>query len=799
MQDFEQFAEELPHIAWTLAPDGAIHYVNRRWREYTGLTAEETAAPDAWSRITPAEDIARVGPLWQHALSTTTPFVTEHRLKPATADASEFRWNLIHVVPVREAAGSLRGWIGTATDIHDRRAAEEALRESEEFLRRIIDSSDDCIKLLDLDGRLLFLSSNGAQQLGIDDLASVIGTDWTEFWPDDGTRAQARAAVEAARNGRTERFEGFLPKTDDGTPKWWNVVVSTISGANGQPERLLVSSRDITRRRRDAEALQRSEAAHRALANAVPTTVWSAGADGAIDYVNARWTDYTGLSLEDSLGYTWGALVHPEDVEDTVAAWQRSVAERRAHHHTFRLRRASDGAYRWHVAHAIPMLGPDGEIVRWYGTTTDVDAEKRAEQRQRFLLAGSSILSSSLDPETTLENVARIAVQTIARFCYVDLTDDDGRLQRVAFAHSDAIAPGDLAAANSFVPALQSAESPIARAIVEQTPILVRSCDDDWIDRVTSSTEHAQHVRETGLRSLISVPLRSSSGTIGALTLCLTERDARQFDEDDLAFAGELGRQAAVAVSNAKLYEHERNVASRLQSASLPQALPSGKEIAFDAVYTPGSNEAVIGGDWYDAFELGDGRIAVSIGDVMGSGLEAAVKMGKIRQGIRAAAALDAEPSAMLAAADFAFRLDEPDGIATAFVAVIDPRAMTLHSASAGHHAPLIRRGDGTISEPAVDYGLPLGMRAGHTSATSALALESGMLVVLYTDGLIESTRDAQEGERRLRAALALPGLSQDAHPARALHDAVLVDGAADDVAILTIRVGPPESRPSER
>ncbi|HEY6234977.1 MAG TPA: PAS domain-containing protein, partial [Candidatus Elarobacter sp.] len=146
-----------------------------------------------------------------------------------------------------------------------------SLRESEEFLRRLLASSDDCIKLLDLDGRLQFISANGQAVLGIEDVAPYIGADWTEWWGAD--RDLAVAAIGQARAGGRGQFEAFA-QTMDGTPKWWNVVVTPILGAGGAPERLLASSRDVTSRRRDAEALARSEASLHALAHSLPGVVW---------------------------------------------------------------------------------------------------------------------------------------------------------------------------------------------------------------------------------------------------------------------------------------------------------------------------------------------------------------------------------------------------------------------------------------------------------------------------------------------------------------------------------------------
>jgi len=235
-------------------------------------------------------------------------------------------------------------------------------------------------------------------------------------------------------------------------------------------------------------------------------------------------------------------------------------------------------------------------------------------------------------------------------------------------------------------------------------------------------------------------------------------------------------------------YRREHFVANSFQSASLAGQLPQVDGLTFDAVYAAGASDLEVGGDWYDAFPLGDGRIAVSIGDVAGSGLNAAITMGKMRQAIRVAAQIQVEPSAILNAADRALRAEEPDRIVTAFVGLIDNVEGTMAYASAGHPPPLIRRADGSIVELAFG-SLPLGLRERTDNAQATIALEGGSLIVLYTDGLTESTHDILAGERRLRDALELQATATSANPAREIYDLVLHDGARDDVAILTLRV----------
>jgi PAS domain S-box-containing protein len=139
-------------------------------------------------------------------------------------------------------------------EVEERRAAEEARRDSEEFQRRLVESSSDCIKTLGLDGRLRSMSEAGRRAFGVEDFAALAGADWVGFWQGADREAAAKAVAEA-RAGRTGRFRGYCP-TRDGTPRWWDVVVTPVLDGRGRPELLLCVSRDVTEER-EAERRQR--------------------------------------------------------------------------------------------------------------------------------------------------------------------------------------------------------------------------------------------------------------------------------------------------------------------------------------------------------------------------------------------------------------------------------------------------------------------------------------------------------------------------------------------------------------
>lgn len=233
-------------------------------------------------------------------------------------------------------------------------------------------------------------------------------------------------------------------------------------------------------------------------------------------------------------------------------------------------------------------------------------------------------------------------------------------------------------------------------------------------------------------------------------------------------------------------YQHERRVAQRFQKAALPRALPQIQGLTFSSFYRPGIDESQIGGDWYDAVQLADGRVMVSIGDVCGSGLDAAVAMANARQLLRGVAQIHDDPATMLDAADRALKADDAQGMVTAFVGIFDPVTGLLTYANAGHPRPLVRYEKGDIVE-LESYGAPLGLPFKVERTVESVELPLGSMLVLYTDGLTEATRNMLDGERRLREAINDPEVLSAPNVASSIHDAVIAEGARDDIAVMTM------------
>ncbi|MDB6153018.1 MAG: histidine kinase [Chthoniobacteraceae bacterium] len=240
---FRLMANAMSQLSWTARADGYLDWYNQRWYEYTGTTPE-TMEGWGWQCVHDPKELPNVMERWKAAIATGEPFDMTFPLRGADG---KFRLFLTRGIPLKNAAGEVIQWLGTNTDVDELKRTEAALRASAEFMRSVVASSPDCIKVLDLESRLLSLEA-GQQLLGIKDIAPYLNTLWLDFWARDEDRAAARKAVEAAAAGGEGRFTGFF-RTLHGEDKWWEVAITPILNGSNQPERLLAVSRDVTQRR----------------------------------------------------------------------------------------------------------------------------------------------------------------------------------------------------------------------------------------------------------------------------------------------------------------------------------------------------------------------------------------------------------------------------------------------------------------------------------------------------------------------------------------------------------------------
>jgi PAS domain S-box-containing protein len=402
------------------------------------------------------------------------------------------------------------------------------------------------------------------------------------------------------------------------------------------------------------------------------------------------------------------------------------------------------GAFRWEQVRVTPLRDRDGDVTATVTVAENVTAVKTAEVHTRVLAETGRMLSSSLDYQQTLRNVAWAAVPALADWCLVELADEpEDRRDDVVVAHRNPDRRNLANRLGEYERDDSGQLSASSRVIGTGHSELMAEVSDGDLVRIARGPGQLGVLRDLGIRSALVVPMRIRDRTIGAISF-FTSDSLRRLTDQDLELAEQLGRRAAVAVENSRLHTMLAEVADTLAQSLMPNPLPavSGWEIA--ALYQPAMVEEriEIGGDFYEVFEAGAAPLAL-IGDVTGHGVAAATLTSLMRHGARFSGRLEPEPDAVLRHLDEELRGQASSSMCTALCARIHDRRLVL--ASAGHPPALHVSAAGAVVE-APDPGPLLGAFEDSEWRPQSLAVVPGELVLLYTDGVTETA--SVSGER---------------------------------------------------
>jgi len=312
-----------PEIPWVAAPDGSIVEVGPRWLELIGMTPDETLG-GGWLEALHPDDIGPTSAYWARCLATGKPTDVEYRVRLKTG---QYRWMRARAAPSRDADGSIKLWYGSLEDVHDRKLAETALRDSEEFARSILESSSMSIEVLDADGRLIFMNGPGRRIMEVTDFEAIRHRPYDGFWPAEVAPA-VRYAMAEARKGETVRRTLYGP-TARGTPKWWDLSVSPVFNAEGKVTRLLALSSDVTEAKRNEVEVA---AAARRLSNVLESTmdsVASVDSEWRITYMNRRAAAFF-PGDRPYIGSDFRQLGDPAESEPFLARYRQAMLEQRS-------------------------------------------------------------------------------------------------------------------------------------------------------------------------------------------------------------------------------------------------------------------------------------------------------------------------------------------------------------------------------------------------------------------------------------------------------------------------------------
>jgi PAS domain S-box-containing protein len=583
-------------------------------------------------------------------------------------------------------------------------------------------------------------------------------------------RPRLEDAVKMALTERTEFAVDYRIVRLDGSVRTLRSRGAVVGDAAGEPRRVVGTGQDITEWKRAEDALRESEAAFRNVFESAPTGLVQADTEGRIIQANSAFGQMVGYATAKLRGMTLLEVTHPDDVAGSRNSLARlpELAGRSFEMRNRYLRR--DGSWFWGQTSVSVASEPEGRPGLIHAVIQDLTEHRRAEALARadaehrrleeiFRRAPAGVvLTRGPDHVVEFANPAFLAALGAAPECL-------GRPARLAFPNADKGGYFDL---------LDRVFSTGEVFSADQAPLRSDADPDD-------ETETEAYF------NVIYQPVRDDDGQVTGVF-------GHELDVTDMVMV----RREVEALANqlSVLYDREHHVAETLQHSFLPARLPEVDGTTLAARYMAGSREADVGGDWYDAITVPDGRVLLVIGDVEGRGVEAAAAMSQLRNSLRAYVFDGADPGDALARLSQLVRRSGEERFATVWCAAFRPETGEVSYANAGHLPGLVVAADGTTTYLQEALSPPIGTGEHVPIVEVRTVLDPGATLILYTDGLVER-HDATIEEGLGRLAAAARGGNEDPEDLLGRLLAELgVPEQGDDVAILAVhRQGPPLRR----
>lgn len=479
-------------------------------------------------------------------------------------------WVLLSVSIVRDAAGAPVYLVVQVWDNSAQRAAEEALRASEENYRKerdfnaaILDAAGTLLVVVDATGEVSRFN-RACEEVSGYPRELVEGRSFWEVlgWGDQAIAQRLKETFES-------RGMKVLPNAwedywvvRDGSRRLISWSLSVMPGDDTRPEFIIANGVDVTRQRAQEEELRLSEERFRRAFEDAAIGMALVAPDGRWLRVNRALCDIVGYSEEELLKTDFQSITHPDDLEADLAH-ARHLLDGEIDNFQFEKRYIHKrGALIRALISVSLVRDGKGEPLYFIAEIQDITARKRAEEAQRLLIEAGAVLAGSIDYSTTLGNVARLMVRSLADYCIIDFVEDDGQIRRIAGAHKDPARQLLVDELVTFSPTPHR-KTAVTQVISAREPMLLVDITRDIIEASAVSPRHAQLVRELNAHSCIIVPLESQEGVIGAMSLLLCE-PGRKYSGTDLSLATDVARRAASALENATLYQQAREaLASR--------------------------------------------------------------------------------------------------------------------------------------------------------------------------------------------------------------------------------------------
>lgn len=415
---FRLMANFVPELIWSANPDGKVDYYNDKVQQYAG--AKFLDGVWQWESMVHPEDEQKTISLWQNAVSNGHMYSCEHRVKMKYGD---YHWHISRAMPLHDSTGTIIKWFGAATDINELKKVQELARKTAEDLRRITDIQPTLISYVDTEQRYKFVNQTYREWFKIQD-SDINGKTIKEIIGESAYQ-KIQPYLEKSLKGERQEIENWIPyKTGS---KYVNIIYEPDVSPSGKTLGVFISVLDMTDSRMLMKNLKTSEQQFASLANSIPQLAWMADPDGSIYWYNQRWYEYTGCTRNEMLGWGWKKVHHPDYMEAVIEKYTRKFQKGEIWEDTFPLKSA-DGKWRWFLSRAMPIKNSEGQIVRWFGTNTDITEQKELldSLHEEQILRDKFVSTLTHDLRTPL-TAAKISAQLIKK------KSEDDKISNFAF------------------------------------------------------------------------------------------------------------------------------------------------------------------------------------------------------------------------------------------------------------------------------------------------------------------------------------------------------------------------------
>jgi PAS domain S-box-containing protein len=392
---FQQLLESIPQITWTSLPSGEINFYNQKWYQYTGLTPEQTKE-FGWQQVVHPDDLSHASEVFYDALRSENAFEMELRLRRGADEA--YRWHIGRCAPLKDEGGKITFWVGTATDIHERKIAVEELkklREWEKLLHGRVEEQRSVLHNLVMQAPAVVCTLKGPEHI-----FELVNPAYQKMF---GSRPLAGKKIKEAlpelagqeiltmldhvyRTGESSisKETAVAVYRDANVPAeelYFNFVYQALYDDNRTINGIFVFAYEVTEQVIARKSLEEYNQRIKMVLESLPMISWTCKPDGNIDYFNDTWYKYTGFTIQNTIDRNWDDALHEDDAERARTAWRAALSQGRQVEVEYRFRRTSDGMFRWHLGRCVPIKNNQGEIIKWVGTATDIHDQKRAQEQ----------------------------------------------------------------------------------------------------------------------------------------------------------------------------------------------------------------------------------------------------------------------------------------------------------------------------------------------------------------------------------------------------------------------------------